>query len=144
MIYPRIGIYSVSKAKMKIEILGNPKPLKRHRTSRGKVYDPSFEDKTNFAWDVRTLTVGLFPHTESIKVEFEYHMPIPKSYSKKARLKAVGEPHQKKPDISNLIKFTEDALNEILWEDDSVIAEIKAKKIYSEEPKTISTVKKLR
>lgn len=71
-------------------------------------------------------------------------MPIPKSYSKKARLKSIGEPHQKKPDISNLIKFTEDALNEILWEDDSVIAEIKAKKIYSEEPKTIITVEKLK
>ena len=70
-------------------------------------------------------------------------MPIPKSYSKTARLKAVGEPHQKKPDISNLIKFTEDALNEVLWEDDSCISEITAKKVYSEEPKTIITVEKI-
>jgi len=143
MIYPRVGIYSVRKANMKIEILGNPKPLKRHRTSRGKVYDPSHEDKKNFAWDVRTLTVGLFPHTEAVKVDLEYHMPIPKSYSKRARLKAIGEPHQKKPDLSNLVKFTEDSLNEILWADDSIIAEITSKKVYSEEPKTVITVEKI-
>lgn len=126
-----------------IEIPGIPKPLKRHRTSKGKTYDPSKDDKFNFAWEVKSRCMGLFPHSQSIKVDLEYHMPIPKSYSKKARLKLVGEPHQKKPDITNLAKFTEDALNNVLWEDDSLIVELTLKKVYSEEPKTVITVEKI-
>ena len=122
---------------MRIEILGNPKPLKRHRTSGNKTYDPSKKDKVLFAWRVIEVCKDLLPYSESIKVKFEYHMPIPKSYSKRRRLNAIGKPHTNKPDITNLTKFTEDALNKILWEDDSIISEISAKKMYSEEPKTV-------
>lgn len=129
---------------IKFEIPGEPIPLKRHRTSKGKIYDPSKEAKRNFAWLVKQRSVGLFPHAEAIKVEIEYHMPIPKSYSKIARLKAIGTPHIKKPDLTNLAKFTEDALNHILWKDDSIIAELNVKKIYAEEPKTCIYIEKIK
>jgi len=129
---------------MRLEIPGIPKALKRHRTSKGKTYDPSKEDKNAFAWDVKLLSKGTQMYQESIKLELEYHMPIPKSYSKTKASKALGKPHTKKPDITNLAKFTEDALNKVLWEDDALIAEISAKKIYSEEPKTVITVEKIK
>lgn len=64
-------------------------------------------------------------------------MPIPKKLSKKNRMLVVGIPHSKRPDLTNLIKFTEDALNGVLWEDDSIIYEIYAKKVYGETPKTV-------
>lgn len=129
---------------IRFEIPGEPVPLKRHRTSKGKTYDPSKEAKRNFAWLVKQRTVGLFPHAEALKVEIEYHMPIPKSYSKGARLKAIGGPHTKKPDLTNLAKFTEDALNHILWRDDAIIADLHVKKIYSEEPKTVIKLEKIK
>ena len=129
---------------LRFEIPGEPIPLKRHRTCKGKTYDPSKEAKRNFAWLVKQRAVGLFPHAEGIKVEIEYHMPIPKSYSKTKRLNAIGKPHTKKPDLTNLAKFTEDALNHILWKDDAIIADLHVKKIYSEEPKTVINLEKIK
>lgn len=129
---------------MRFEIPGAPTALKRHRTSKGKTYDPSKEAKRNFAWLVKQRSIGLFPHCDAIKVIIEYHMPIPKSYSKKMRLKCVHQPHIKKPDLSNLAKFTEDALNHILWRDDAIIADLHVKKIYSEEPKTLIMLERIK
>lgn len=129
---------------IRFEIPGEPKPLKRHRTSNGKTYDPSKADKMNFAWLVKNKAQGLFPAADAIKVEIEYHMPIPKRYSNKKRLNMVGEPHTKRPDLTNLAKFTEDALNHILWKDDAVIADLHVKKIYSEDPKTSICLEKIK
>lgn len=122
---------------MKIEIPGIPKPLKRHRFSNGIMYDPSKKDKSHFVRQVISAYPDVLPRLESINVIFEYHMPIPKSYSNKKRLNAIGKPHSKKPDLSNLVKFTEDALNNVLWKDDALISIIFARKIYGEEPKTV-------
>ena len=46
-------------------------------------------------------------------------MPMPDSWSDNKRLKMCGQIHEQKPDLSNLIKFVEDAF----YEDDSGIAE---------------------
>ena len=49
-------------------------------------------------------------------------MPIPKSMPKKIRSKAYGFlPHEKKPDLDNLIKFVKDCLNGLAWKDDSQV-----------------------
>lgn len=119
------------------EIPGNPIPLKRHRTAKGKAYDSQKKEKENHQWHIRSLINGLFPAHSAIKLVVEYHMPIPKSYSKRRAKECLLGPHAKKPDLSNLIKFTEDALNGIVWEDDSLISEIEARKFYATEPKTV-------
>ena len=49
--------------------------------------------------------------------------------------------HYKKPDLSNLIKFIEDAFNNVLWKDDALISYMFATKKYSFEPKTMIFVK---
>ena len=64
-------------------------------------------------------------------------MPIPKSWPKKRKEKALGAPHSSRPDLDNLVKFVGDALNDVLWKDDMVICEIAARKIYSPSPKTL-------
>jgi len=46
-----------------------------------------------------------------------FHLPMPKSWSKKKRAAMLGKPHQQRPDISNLLKAIEDAL----YRDDSTI-----------------------
>ena len=46
----------------------------------------------------------------AVRLSFIFNMPIPKSYSEKKRQSLIGKYHTKRPDTSNLIKFTEDCL----------------------------------
>ena len=80
---------------------------------------------------------GSYVHSDALTVSIECHMPIPASWSKIRRLKAVGEPHPMRPDIDNLNKFVFDAFNGMLWTDDSIIVETYSIKLYSLEPKTV-------
>jgi Holliday junction resolvase RusA-like endonuclease len=65
------------------------------------------------------------------------YMTIPKSKSKKFRKAAMeGEERPtKKPDLSNIVKGVEDALNGVLYKDDSQIVNLSMEKYYSEEPR---------
>lgn len=69
-----------------------------------------------------------------LHVTFDIHCVIPKSYSTKKRMALVGKHRTKKPDLSNYIKFYEDAFNQIVWDDDAIISTIIARKIYSLTP----------
>ena len=63
------------------------------------------------------------------KVYMEFHLPMPKSWSKKKKIDMVGECHMSKPDLDNMIKSVGDCLKK----DDQTIHEIIAKKFWSEE-----------
>jgi Holliday junction resolvase RusA-like endonuclease len=69
------------------------------------------------------------------KISLKFFMPIPASFSKKDRSRAIsGElRHTKKPDIDNLVK-TIDALNGVFWKDDAIIIAINASKAYHQSP----------
>ena len=41
----------------------------------------------------------------------EFHLPMPKSWSKKKRDKMDGKPHQQKPDLDNMIKSLLDSIH---------------------------------
>ena len=63
------------------------------------------------------------------KVYMEFHLPMPKSWSKKKKAQMSGEFHMSKPDLDNMIKSVGDCLKK----DDQTIHEIIAKKFCSEE-----------
>lgn len=67
------------------------------------------------------------------KVELEFHVPMPKSWSKKKKLQMVGQPHTQRPDIDNFIKSVLDAL----CDDDSHVWSVKAEKYWSNEGKVV-------
>ena len=67
-------------------------------------------------------------------VDLNFALPIPASTSKKLAKTLLNTPHQKKPDLDNLIKSVTDGLNGIAYFDDSQIAELRARKIYSANP----------
>lgn len=77
-----------------------------------------------------------FRRINALKVRFEFYIKLPVMYLRKRRTAFEGVPRIKKPDLSNYIKFYEDALNKILWFDDANIAEISAIKSYSKNPRT--------
>jgi len=45
-----------------------------------------------------------------------------------------------KPDLSNLVKAIEDALNKIAYNDDAQISELIARKVYAETEETVVTI----
>ena len=67
-----------------------------------------------------------------------FHMPIPKSTSKKLsqRMRDGEIKHVKKPDNDNLLKFVKDCMNGIVWKDDSQVFDSHAIKQYSDNPRT--------
>ncbi len=79
------------------------------------------------------------PIDTSIDMSIRFVMPIPSSWSKKK--KANPDPHTKKPDIDNCIKFCLDCLNGYLYVDDKQITSISATKEYGDFPVTIINVR---
>jgi len=126
---------------MIIEIPGPPIPLQRARVSHNRFYDPQYKVKENMRWYVTREYGVLKPIEEPIFLELTFHMPIPKSWSKKKQAKFLNQPHAVKADLSNLIKFYEDCFLDIIWRDDSLIWKLNAQKIYSLVPKTIINIK---
>ncbi len=75
-------------------------------------------------------------------VSLAYHMPIAKSDSatlRNAKLWGFEKPNHK-PDLDNLIKWTADIANGILWHDDAQIVQLAASQEYSDSPCTIIEV----
>ena len=48
--------------------------------------------------------------------------------------------HKSTPDLSNLIKFIEDAFNNFLWKDDSLIHTLQASKLWSDKDSIVIEV----
>lgn len=105
---------------------------------KGHCYDSQKKEKEKTAAYILSKDPYLF--LPPIKVRLEFHMPMPKSWSQKEKEEKRGEWHTQKPDVDNLCKFIIDALNTVMWEDDSQIAGLSARKIWEYEGKTIIEV----
>lgn len=127
---------------MLIEIPGKPIALQRHRHHAGGTFDPQKREKEFYAVYVQS-TFREPPLEEALAVQIDYIYVPPKSWSKKKKEAAMGAMKISTPDLSNLVKFTEDALNGVLWEDDKQIVALKASKCYGECEKTILKVEKV-
>lgn len=79
---------------------------------------------------------GRFPLEGPLRVTINFYRPLQKSLSKKERSRRLSGAHRPtvKPDLSNYLKSLEDALNAIVWIDDSQIVEEHLYKFYSDYP----------
>lgn len=121
---------------MIIIIPGKPIPLRRHRhTKSGSSYNSqrALMDYVSF---VAREQYPFQPRNRPLKVHFKFFMPIPKKFVKSHTSLLENSPHDKVPDCSNLIKFYEDSLNGVIWQDDRLIVEISAVKLYSMKVRT--------
>ena len=78
----------------------------------------------------------------AVELRLLFNMPIPKSYTKK-KLVAIANgdlQHVKIPDCSNLVKFIEDCLKEVVLVDDRQVVSITARKQFATEPGTVLIV----
>lgn len=81
---------------------------------------------------------GSAPILGPIDVHILIDVPIPASWSKKKRAEALAGQIMPtgKPDLDNSVKLICDALNRIVWEDDSQIVAMRAGKRYAAEAST--------
>ena len=121
-----------------------PKPQPRPRiTVRGKyahAYEP--KDITQYkrlvAMKYRLAHKQQLPLTGALSVDVRFYRPVQKSISKAERQRRLlGQSLPTvKPDIDNYVKAILDALNGLAFKDDSQIAVLYARKIYSDKPRT--------
>ena len=72
----------------------------------------------------------------SLSLRITFMMSRPKSHYKKNRELKKDAPHYhiSRPDLTKLVRSTEDALTGVLWRDDAQIASQYVVKIYAEKP----------
>ena len=119
------------------EIPGRPIPWMRARRKNNRYFDAQADKKVAVRHLVRSQMRIKEPISEPIKLTIEFHMSVPTSWAKKRRESVFKTPHRPTPDLDNMVKFICDALNKVLWVDDSLIYEIHSRKFYSFEPKTV-------
>ena len=90
------------------------------------------------------VMMGRPPLTCPLELELELHLPIPASWSKRKQAAAAcgAIRHTKKPDADNCLKSVKDALNEIVWKDDSQAVRIVLSKHYATTARAIVRIKK--
>lgn len=131
--------------KLKFEVPGSPIGQGRPKFStingHAKAYDP--EKSRNYKAYVKLLATQAMkdsgftmidgPCCLDIMAFFE----VPKSKSKKFKERALLglERPTKKPDIDNIVKALQDALNGLAYKDDSSIVFLSVAKCYSEVPR---------
>jgi len=126
------------------KIMGKPIPWARPRIRFGSVnkfFDSQKKEKEDAIIQLKLQHKNkpIFDGPLNLVITFYMQAPLSLSYKKKCML--YGMPHFKRPDLSNMIKYTEDLLqNAQMLTDDSRIISIKAKKIYAEHPRTEFTI----
>ena len=131
--------------KLKFEVPGSPIGQGRPKFStingHAKAYDP--EKSRNYKAYVKLLATQAMKEQGFTMIDGPCCLDIlacfevPKSKSKKFRQAALEgrERPTKKPDIDNIVKALQDALNGLAYKDDSSIVFLSVAKCYSEVPK---------
>ena len=127
---------------IKFTIIGKPKALKRHRSTRsGRMYDPSSKDKKDIWLQIAQYRPKT-PFAGDISLKLVFVMPMPKSWYRtgkyshllKDKFKGITY-HSFKPDLDNLVKMIADIIQPQMIVDDSQICMLQAEKIYGK-PRT--------
>jgi len=125
-----------------IKLGGPPRGKGRPRFGRRGSFVAVWTDKKTLSYEEALSQAGVEamkgtpPRLTALSVSIEAAMPIPASWSQKKRQAALAGDihHTGKPDFDNIAKIAGDALNKIVWRDDSQIIVCVFRKFYSAEP----------
>lgn len=126
-------------------VSGKPQPWQRVKRGKGGVAyvpEPTSAYEELVAWRAKDAMRSQPPTRHPVLLILEFELVIPKSWSKtKQRDAAAGLiAATKKPDVSNLQKGVEDAMNGIVYLDDSQIVGATTTKCYGRNPGVTITV----
>lgn len=119
---------------------GKPKVKKRPRTSFSfRMYNPSSGDEKLLRQTIQRVLDKDFTVIEMpVELEVTFFLKTPDSFS--ACNKVLAEMGvllpQGRPDVDNLLKLTQDALNGLVYKDDSLVVKVSSAKFYSSQPRT--------
>jgi len=130
-----------------IQIPGEPVGKGRPRLGKGHVHTP---DKTRLweemaAWEARRQYQGE-PLEGPIDLDVQATFAVPRSWPlwKQKQAEEDMVVHIVRPDASNVLKAVEDALQGIVFSDDSQLAMVSIDKWYGSEPKVTVEVRPLK
>lgn len=126
-----------------VSLAGLPRGKGRPRFSNAGQFVRVYTDAKTRAYEAALAKEGLSamaprqPLDEPLSVSVTAYMPIPASFSKAKRAAALAFDLMPtgKPDGDNFLKIALDALNKIVWRDDSIIVSMQAIKCYSDRPR---------
>lgn len=122
---------------IQIDLPNIPVPWSAPRLGRKGAYNPKNAEKNFTRWQVRSLYKG-DPIPGYVAIQFTFFMPVPASTSlKKKKLMLQGEIIPTHCDCTNLQKFYEDCLKQIVITDDRNVAQISSKKLYGDREKIV-------
>ncbi|CAN7339924.1 MULTISPECIES: RusA family crossover junction endodeoxyribonuclease [Paraburkholderia] len=141
----------IAKRMVSFTVDGEPVAKGRPRASRTdtgiRMRTPkktkSYESKIRAA--ATAAMFGGIPFGRPVSLKVEIYLPIPASWPKARQTKAAQDVVRatNKPDADNVVKAVKDAMNEIVYEDDSQVVELSARKRYGREPRVEIEVKEL-
>jgi len=122
------------------QVEGNPKGKGRPRFSRVGSFTKVYTDKQTLTYEALIATFakqamgGTEPLKTPVSVYLYVRLPIPQSYPKKRRDACLNgsELPCKKPDIDNIAKTYLDAMNGVIFMDDTQVIDLHVKKVYAE------------
>lgn len=117
--------------KVHFTIRGDPVPMQRHRTTKkGRVYSPSSSTQQKFRSTVQEVlklngssVFPFFSASEKVKLIVAFQLKHPK-HPHKGRKGRMGG------DVDNYVKFVMDAINGVVYDDDSQVVILQAMKLY--------------
>jgi Holliday junction resolvase RusA-like endonuclease len=117
----------------------NHKPIaqQRPRLSRGHTFNPNHDQKIQYSWIFKQAMIQQHKEltTEPLAITMTFAFKRVKSNK---RINMVS-----RPDIDNVIKFYLDAMNDIVFHDDSFIIQLSATKVYADKPSVEITIYEL-
>lgn len=123
---------------------GRPRFSSKARFTRP--YDPAKSRKyKDYVRRVAQEYAPQEPLTGQLQVEIYVYKPSLKSFSKKKAEQAEQKILRPitKPDVDNYAKGIKDALNKIIWKDDSQVVDLRVQKFYSKNPRVEIRVKEI-
>jgi len=122
-------------------VVGDPKGKGRPRFSRFSKFTKVYTDQQTLDYETAigisaSQAMGSSQPLESpVEVFLYVRLPIPQSYSKKRSEACLNgsERPKKKPDIDNVAKVFLDAMNGIVYKDDTQVVSLHVNKVYAQE-----------
>src|SRR5260370_10883946 len=132
-----------------ISLMGAPQGKGRARAfMRGGHIGHYTPEKTRtYEGMIRTAAMdelaGRLPFDEPVEFVLRAVFPVPASWSERKRQMAITGDIKpgKKPDLDNIAKAWNDALNGVIYRDDSLICQMTLDKRYGPQPLVVVTVK---
>jgi Holliday junction resolvase RusA-like endonuclease len=118
----------VAKGRPRFASIGG-KP-RAYSPAKTRHYEAALQYAAQQAMDGRPLLVG------ALSMSIVASLPVPQSWSNKKRVQALAGKiaPTKRPDVDNYAKIAADALNAVVFLDDSQITFLMVSKVYGERP----------